>query len=160
MFQQLLDWALLVAFGYAAHAALILLLISIVDSIPSKWRDALRAASRIAALVVAGAGLLLLGTFVLNQWHAVLTGSPYELWSFVRRAFGPYVWVAWVALLATTIGPQLLWLPSVRRATLATALVAAFALTGHAFTFFVFRVATATPDRLPTSWDELPTVLF
>ncbi len=158
--EESLVLAFRVTSGYAAYAALILLMISVVGSLPVKRRDGFRAASRVAALVVASAGLLLLATYLLKELIAVQTGNRYEQWSFVSRAPGPYARLAWVAALSMTLLPQLLWLMWVRRRTTATALVAAFALTGHAVTFIVFRIATATRDRLPSSWDELPSVLF
>jgi molybdopterin-containing oxidoreductase family membrane subunit len=157
---DLLGWMRFVADCYAAYAALLLLLISLVGSIPIRSCDGFRTASRIMAMILAGSGVVLLGQYLLDYGIVVLRGDRIEQWLFMERAFGPIVWLGTAVLGVKMLVPQLLWIPWFRRQTFASALISAFALAGHAVTYAVFRIANSSRDELPSSWGDLLSLLF
>jgi hypothetical protein len=160
LIDDLLNRASIAADGYAAYAALILLLVSLIGSVPWKKRDGFRAASRTTGIVVASSGLLLLGAHLLTSASALLSGEPAAQFRFVNRALGPYAWVWWAEVFSKTLVPLLLWFGWLRRRTFAAILIAATALAGHVFAYVVYRIANAPRDQLPSSWEDLPSLLF
>src|SRR4029077_14329083 len=101
--------------------------------------------------------MLLTGTMVgyayatefFTAWYS---GNPYELFTFMNRALGPYAWAYWNMISCNVISPQVFWFKKAR-----TSIPILFALSiviniGMWFERFVIIVTSLHRDFLPSSW--------
>jgi Ni/Fe-hydrogenase subunit HybB-like protein len=66
------------------------------------------------SLVILTSGLVGLA-YGTEFFIAFYSGSPYEQFAFVNRAFGPLAWGYYIMVLCNVLVPQLLWFTGVRR---------------------------------------------
>lgn len=78
--------------------------------------------------------------------------NPYELFTFVNRAFGPYWWAYWIMFSCNVITPQLFWFRIFRTNTILMWIVTIFVNIGMWFERFVITVTSLSRDFLPSSW--------
>jgi Ni/Fe-hydrogenase subunit HybB-like protein len=78
--------------------------------------------------------------------------NPYEYFTFVNRAFGPYWWAYWTMFLCNVISPQLFWFKIFRSNTILMWIVTIFVNIGMWFERFVIVVTSLSRDFLPSSW--------
>jgi len=82
-------------------------------------------------------------------WYS---GSIYESFAFINRAFGPYAWAYWIMVSCNVLVPQVFWIKKWRR-SIAVMFVASILINvGMWFERFVIVVSLAR-DFLPSSWD-------
>jgi Ni/Fe-hydrogenase subunit HybB-like protein len=81
-------------------------------------------------------------------WYS---GNPYEKYTFVNRAFGPYGWGYWWMITCNVITPQFFWIPFFRRNLKIIWVLSIFVNIGMWFERFVI-VMTLHRDFLPSSW--------
>ncbi len=79
-------------------------------------------------------------------------GSPYELYAFKNRAFGPYWWAYWIMVSCNVISPQFFWFKKVRTNMVAVFVLSIFVNIGMWFERFVIVVTSLHRDFLPASW--------
>jgi Ni/Fe-hydrogenase subunit HybB-like protein len=79
-------------------------------------------------------------------------GSPYELYAFKNRAFGPYWWAYWSMITCNVISPHLFWFRWCRRTMWFVWLVSIVVNIGMWFERFVIIVTSLHRDYLPASW--------
>jgi Ni/Fe-hydrogenase subunit HybB-like protein len=101
--------------------------------------------------------LLLTGTLVgyaygMEFFIAWYSGSDYEQYAFINRAFGPYWWAYWTMISCNVISPQLFWFRSLRRNPTVLFIVSIFVNIGMWFERFVITVTSLHRDFLPSSW--------
>jgi hypothetical protein len=108
--------------------------------------------------------MLLTGTIVgyayatefFTAWYS---GNPYEVFTFLNRASGPYWWAYWIMISCNVISPQIFWFKKAR-----TSIPILFAASiviniGMWFERFVIIVTSLHRDFLPSSWGYFsPTV--
>jgi molybdopterin-containing oxidoreductase family membrane subunit len=82
-------------------------------------------------------------------WYS---GSSYEGFAFVNRAFGPYAWAYWAMISCNVISPQLYWFKKLRTSMLASVIIGVFVNVGMWFERFVITVSSLNRDFLPSSW--------
>src|SRR6185503_17037252 len=91
-----------------------------------------------------------------TSWYS---GNPYEFFTFMNRALGPYAWAYWIMISCNVISPQVFWSKKAR-----TSIPILFALSiviniGMWFERFVIIVTSLHRDFLPSSWGYFtPTV--
>lgn len=100
--------------------------------------------------------MLVTGTMVgfaygMEFFIAWYGGNPYEKFTFVNRAFGPYAWAYWIMVSCNVISPQLFWFRRIRRSIPAMFILSIFINIGMWFERFVITV-TLHRDFLPSSW--------
>jgi molybdopterin-containing oxidoreductase family membrane subunit len=101
--------------------------------------------------------MLLTGTMVgyayatefFTAWYS---GNPYEIFTFLNRAGGPYAWAYWTMISCNVISPQIFWFKKAR-----TSIPILFTLSiviniGMWFERFVIIVTSLHRDFLPSSW--------
>jgi molybdopterin-containing oxidoreductase family membrane subunit len=89
-------------------------------------------------------------------WYS---GSEYEQFAFINRAFGPYAWAYWIMITCNVITPQLFWFKKLRR-TIPVMFVASIVINiGMWFERFVI-VMTLSRDYLPSSWDYFSPTIY
>ncbi len=88
-------------------------------------------------------------TEFFTAWYS---GSIYERFTFINRAFGPYWWAYWIMITCNVITPQLMWSKKIRTNTTILFIVSIFVNIGMWFERFVIIVTSLHRDYLPSSW--------
>lgn len=89
------------------------------------------------------------GIEFLSAWYS---GSEYELYAFINRAFGPYGWAYWLMIACNVAIPQMLWFGKARRTPILMGVVCLSVTVGMWFERFVIIVTSLHRDFLPSSW--------
>jgi len=79
-------------------------------------------------------------------------GSPYELYAFKNRAFGPYWWAYWCMVLCNVITPQFFWFKKIRTNMMVVFILSIFVNIGMWFERFVIVVTSLHRDFMPSNW--------
>lgn len=90
--------------------------------------------------------------YITEFFIAWYSGVPYESYTFINRAFGPYWWAYWSMMTCNVISPQLFWFRSVRRSIKITFLLSIVVNIGMWFERFVIIATSLHRDYLPSSW--------
>ena len=101
--------------------------------------------------------ILVTGTIVgyaygMEFFMAWYSGSKYEAFAFVNRAFGPYAWAYWTMISCNVIFPQLFWFKAIRRSIPLMFIISIIVNIGMWFERFVITVTSLHRDFLPSSW--------
>ncbi len=89
------------------------------------------------------------GTEFFIAWYS---GNPYEQFTFINRATGPYWWAYWIMISCNVISPQLLWFKSLRTSPVVLFILSIFVNIGMWFERFVIIVTSLHRDYIPSSW--------
>ncbi len=92
-------------------------------------------------------------SYAMEFFIAWYSGNPYEQFTFINRAFGPYAWAYWTMVSCNVITPQLLWFRKIRTSIPALFVLSIFVNIGMWFERFVITVTSLANDFLPSSWD-------
>ncbi|MCB1326887.1 MAG: polysulfide reductase NrfD [Spirochaetales bacterium] len=90
------------------------------------------------------------GTEFFIAWYS---GSEFEAFAFINRAFGPYWWSYWIMISCNVISPQLFWFKKIRTNPLLLWIISIFVNIGMWFERYVIVVTSLHRDFLPSSWD-------
>jgi hypothetical protein len=91
--------------------------------------------------------------YIMEFFIAWYSGNPYELQTFVSRAFtGDYVWAYWTMMTCNLIIPQVFWLRWCRQTPWFVLIVVTFINVGMWYERFVIIVQSTSHDYLPASW--------
>lgn len=82
-------------------------------------------------------------------WYSA---NPYEQFTFINRAFGPYAWAYWIMVSCNVISPQIFWFKKMRENLWVMFIVSIFVNIGMWFERFVIIVTSLHRDFLPSSW--------
>ena len=88
-------------------------------------------------------------TEMFMAWYSV---NPYERFTFINRAFGPYAWAYWTMVTCNVVIPQLFWIRRLRRTVWFVFIISIFINIGMWFERFVIIVTSLHRDFLPSSW--------
>lgn len=108
--------------------------------------------------------ILLTGTMVgyayaMEFFIAWYSGSLYERYAFINRAFGPYAWAYWTMITCNVISPQFFWFRKFRRSIPVMFVLSILVNIGMWFERFVIIVTSLHRDYLPGSWGYfMPTI--
>jgi molybdopterin-containing oxidoreductase family membrane subunit len=118
---------------------------SLEDYITQRHVDAM------CKLVILTSGFVGLA-YATEFFTAMYSGSRYEQFAFMNRAFGPLAWGYWIMVACNVLIPQLLWLPRVRRAYGVVFVISLLVNVGMWFERFIIIVASLQRDFLPSAW--------
>lgn len=90
--------------------------------------------------------------YAMEFFIAWYGANPYEGFTFINRAFGPYAWAYWIMVSCNVITPQLFWFRWVRQNTTLVWILSIFVNVGMWFERFVIIVTSLARDFLPSSW--------
>jgi molybdopterin-containing oxidoreductase family membrane subunit len=82
-------------------------------------------------------------------WYS---GTPFETFTFVNRAFGPYWWAYWIMVSCNVLIPQIFWSRRARRHIGVMFVISLFVNIGMWFERYVIVVTSLHRDFLPSSW--------
>jgi Ni/Fe-hydrogenase subunit HybB-like protein len=89
--------------------------------------------------------------YSMEFFIAWYSGNPYEKFTFINRAFGPYGWGYWWMISCNVIVPQFFWFKFIRQNVVIIWILSIFVNIGMWFERFVI-VMTLHRDFLPSSW--------
>jgi len=101
--------------------------------------------------------MLVTGTMVgyaygMEFFIAWYGGNPYERFTFINRAMGPYAWAYWTMISCNVISPQLFWFRGIRRSIPAMFVISIFVNIGMWFERFVIIATSLHRDFTPAAW--------
>ena len=90
-------------------------------------------------------------------WYS---GSSFEQYAFLNRAFGPYAWSYWIMVTCNVIIPQIFWLKKMRRNIKVMFIVSILVNVGMWFERYVIVVTSLHRDFLPSNWGLFKMTFF
>lgn len=102
--------------------------------------------------IIMATGLMVGYAYGSEFFIAWYSGSPYEGYVFMNRAFGPYWWAYWIMVSCNVFIPQLFWMKAVRRSIPIMFVISIFVNIGMWFERFVIVVTSLHRDFLPSNW--------
>ena len=96
-------------------------------------------------------------TEFFTAWYS---GNPYELFTFLNRAGGPYAWAYWIMVSCNVISPQIFWFKKARTSIPILFVVSIVINIGMWFERFVIIVTSLHRDFLPSSWGYFSPTLW
>ncbi|MBX3452323.1 MAG: polysulfide reductase NrfD [Planctomycetaceae bacterium] len=102
--------------------------------------------------VIIATGTIVGYAYAMEFFIAWYSGSRYEGFAFINRAFGPYWWAYWTMVTCNVISPQLFWFKKMRTSPWLMFIVSIFVNIGMWFERFVITITSLSRDFLPSSW--------
>ena len=96
-------------------------------------------------------------TEFFTAWYS---GNPYEMFTFLNRAGGPYAWAYWIMVSCNVISPQIFWFKKARTSIPILFVVSIVINIGMWFERFVIIVTSLHRDFLPSSWGYFSPTLW
>ncbi len=98
--------------------------------------------------------------YAMEFFIAWYSGNPYEKFTFINRAFGPYSWAYWTMVSCNVISPQFFWFKKIRTSIPIMFVLTIFINIGMWFERFVIIVTSLHRDFVPSSWGYFrPTII-
>jgi molybdopterin-containing oxidoreductase family membrane subunit len=99
-------------------------------------------------------------SYATEFFIAWYSGSQWERFAFINRAFGPYAWAYWIMFTCNVVSPMVFYFKKIRTSILATFILSIVVNIGMWFERFVIIVTSLHRDFLPSSWAMYkPTVI-
>jgi molybdopterin-containing oxidoreductase family membrane subunit len=90
--------------------------------------------------------------YAMEFFVAWWSQNPFEQYTFINRAFGPYAWAYWTMVTCNVLSPQIFWIKKARTNMAVLFIVSIFINIGMWFERFVIIVTSLHRDFLPSSW--------
>jgi molybdopterin-containing oxidoreductase family membrane subunit len=104
------------------------------------------------AKVLLTTGMIVGLSYSTEFFMAWYSASPYEGFTFMNRAFGPYAWAYWTMMTCNVIAPQIFWFKKARRSVPILFIASILVNVGMWFERFNIVVTSLHRDYLPSSW--------
>ena len=103
--------------------------------------------------VLGGAlGMIVGYAYATEFFMAWYSGNPFEIFTFVNRATGPYWWAYWTMVSCNVLSPQIFWFKKMRTSLPVMFVISLVVNVGMWFERFVIIVTSLHRDYLPSSW--------
>jgi Ni/Fe-hydrogenase subunit HybB-like protein len=102
--------------------------------------------------VLLATGMIVGFAYATEFFIAWYSGNPYERFTFINRAFGPYWWAYWIMISCNVLSPQVFWFKKFRTTPALMFVISIFINIGMWFERFVIIVTSLHRDYLPASW--------
>ncbi len=102
--------------------------------------------------IIMATGMMVGYAYACEFFIAWYSGSAFEKYVFINRAFGPYWWAYWTMTTCNVFIPQLFWIRSMRRNIGVMFVISLFVNIGMWFERYVIVVTSLHRDFLPSSW--------
>ncbi|HEY5959655.1 MAG TPA: NrfD/PsrC family molybdoenzyme membrane anchor subunit [Polyangiaceae bacterium] len=102
--------------------------------------------------IILATGMMVGYAYAMEFFIAWYSGSEYEQFTFINRAFGNYSWAYWTMICCNVVSPQVFWSKKLRRNLWVTFAVGVVVNVGMWFERFVIIVTSLARDFLPGSW--------
>ena len=97
-------------------------------------------------------GMMVGYAYACEFFMAWYSGSVYEQYAFLNRAFGPYWFAYWTMVSCNVVIPQLFWFRSIRRSIKAMFVISVSVNIGMWFERYVIIITSLHRDFLPANW--------
>jgi molybdopterin-containing oxidoreductase family membrane subunit len=104
------------------------------------------------AKIMLATGSMVGYAYAMEFFIAWYSGNPYESFTFINRAFGPYAWGYWTMITCNVLSPQIFWSARARTNIPVLFVISIFINIGMWFERFVIIVTSLHRDFLPSSW--------
>ncbi len=98
-------------------------------------------------------GLMVGYAYSTEFFIAWYSGSVYERFAFINRAFGAWAFSYWIMVSCNVLAPQLFWFKRIRTSIPAMMVICVLVNIGMWFERFVIIVTSLSQDFLPSAWD-------
>lgn len=105
-------------------------------------------------------GMMVGYAYACEFFMAWYSGSSYEQYAFLNRAFGPYWWSYWIMITCNVLIPQLFWFKKIRRHIKTMFIISIFVNIGMWFERYVIIVTSLHRDFLPANWGLFKMTFF
>ena len=105
--------------------------------------------------IIMATGMMVGYAYACEFFIAWYSGSPYESFTFVNRAFGPYWWAYWTMVSCNVLIPQVFWFKKMRRHIGVMFVISLFVNIGMWFERYVIVVTSLHRDFLPVELEVL-----
>ena len=105
-------------------------------------------------------GMMVGYAYASEFFMAWYSGSSFEQYAFINRAFGPYAWSYWIMVSCNVIVPQIFWMKKMRRSIKVMFVVSLLVNVGMWFERYVIVVTSLHRDFLPTNWGLFKMTFF
>ncbi len=102
--------------------------------------------------IIMTTGMLVGYAYASEFFIAWYSGSNYEGYAFINRAFGPYWWSYWSMVTCNVLIPQIFWIKKMRRSIPVMFVVSIFVNIGMWFERYVITITSLHRDFLPANW--------
>jgi len=103
-------------------------------------------------LVILTTGTMVGYAYGMEFFISWYSGSIYEQFAFINRAFGNYAWAYWTMISCNVIFPQLFWFKKIRTNLTAMMIICVLVNVGMWFERFVIICTSLARDFLPSAW--------
>ena len=110
--------------------------------------------------IIMTTGMMVGYAYACEFFMAWYSGSSYEQYAFLNRAFGPYWWSYWIMISCNVIIPQLFWFKKIRRHIKAMFVISIFVNIGMWFERYVIVITSLHRDFLPANWGLFKMTFF
>jgi Ni/Fe-hydrogenase subunit HybB-like protein len=104
------------------------------------------------AKIILATGSMVGLAYATEFFIAWYSGNPYEQFTFLNRAMGPYAWAYWIMVSCNVLVPQLFWSKKVRSSIAPMMVIALLVNVGMWFERYVIIVTSLSRDYLPAVW--------
>jgi molybdopterin-containing oxidoreductase family membrane subunit len=109
--------------------------------------------------IIMATGLMVGYAYASEFFIAWYSGSPFERFAFINRAFGPYAWAYWIMVSCNVFIPQVFWWKKMRTNLTVMFIISIFVNIGMWFERFVIIVTSLHRGYLPSEWSYFsPTI--
>jgi molybdopterin-containing oxidoreductase family membrane subunit len=112
------------------------------------------------AKVILLTGMMVSFAYLIEIFIAWYSGNPYERFTFLNRAAGPYTWGFWIMITCNVVVPQTLWFRKLRRSIPYLFVISLLVNVGMWFERFNIIVTSLHRDFLPSSWGMFRPTIF
>ncbi len=110
--------------------------------------------------IILATGSIVGYAYATEFFIAWYSGNPYERFTFLNRALGPYWWAYWTMITCNVIIPQLYWFKKIRVSLPIMFVISITTNIGMWFERFVIIATSLHRDFLPSSWGYFrPTII-
>ncbi len=102
--------------------------------------------------VIMATGMIVGYAYATEFFIAWYSGSAFEQFTFINRAFGPYWWAYWIMVSCNVLVPQIFWVKKFRRSIPIMFVVSLYVNIGMWFERYVIIVTSLHRDFNPSSW--------
>jgi len=98
--------------------------------------------------------------YATEYFVALYSGNPFERFTFMNRAGGPYWWAYWTMVTCNVVVPQLFWFKRFRRSLVVMFVVSLLVNVGMWFERFTIIITSLHRDFLPSNWGYYRPTVF
>jgi len=110
--------------------------------------------------IMMATGMMVGYGYMMEFFIAWYSGNPFEQFTFINRALGPYAFAYWIMVSCNVLFPQLFWIKKIRRSIPVMLVIAIFVNVGMWMERFVIIVTSLHRDFLPSSWGMYAPTLY